>query len=56
MNIQKFCYICKKEKEDKYVKDKKYRKGRDNCHYTEECKSAAHSICSLRYIVPNKFQ
>ena len=56
MNIQKFCYICKEKIEDKYVKDKKYRKVRDNCHYTGEYKGAAHSIYSLKYSVPKKLQ
>ena len=30
----KICYICKKKLEYKYVKDKKYCKVRDHCHYT----------------------
>ena len=29
----KICYICKEKLEDKYAKDKKYRKVRDHCHY-----------------------
>ena len=32
----KICYICKEKFENKYVKDKKYCKTRDNCHYTGE--------------------
>ena len=28
----KICYICKEKFENKYLKDKKYR--RDHCHYT----------------------
>ena len=49
----KICYICKEKFENKYLKDKKYRKVRDHCHYTEEeYKGAAHSICSLKYSVP----
>ena len=32
----KNCYICKERFEDKYVKDKKYSKARDHCHYTGE--------------------
>ena len=32
----KICYICKEKIENKYVKDKKYCKTRDNCHYTGE--------------------
>ena len=35
------------------MKDKKYCKVRDHCHYTSEYRAAAHSICSLRYKVPN---
>ena len=26
------CYICKEKFENKYLKDKKYRKFRDHCH------------------------
>ena len=29
-------YICKEIFEEKYAKDKKYRKFRDHCHYTGE--------------------
>ena len=43
----------KKEKfENKYLKDKKYLRVRDHCHYTEEYRSAEHSIFNLKYIVP----
>ena len=31
----KICYICNKKFEDRHAKDKKYRKIRDHCHYTE---------------------
>ena len=34
--------------------DKKFRKVRDHCHYTEEYRSAANSICNLKYSVPKK--
>ena len=33
---------------------RKYRKIRDLCHYTEEYRGVAHSICSLKYNVPKK--
>ena len=33
---EKICCICKEKFENKYVKDKKYRKVRDHCHYTGE--------------------
>ena len=36
------------------MKDKKYRKVRDNCHYTGEYRGAAHSICNLKHSVPKR--
>ena len=42
----KICYICKEKFENKYLKDKKYSKVRDNCHYTGEYRSTVHSICN----------
>ena len=48
----KTCYICKEKFENKYLKDKKYHKFRDHCHYTGEYRSAAHSVCNLKYSVP----
>ena len=50
----KICYICKEKFENKYLKDKRYRKDRDHCHYTGKYRSAAHSICDLKYSVPKK--
>ena len=44
----KICYICKEKIENKYLKDKKYRKVRDPCQSTGECRGAAHSICNLK--------
>ena len=41
--------------ENKYLKDKKYCKVRDHCHYTGECRDAGHSICNLKYSVPKKY-
>ena len=40
--------------ENKYVKDKKYCKVRYHCHYVEEYRGVAHSICNLKYSVPKK--
>ena len=48
------CYICKEKFENKYVKDKKYCKVRDHCHYTGECRGAAHSLCNLNFSVPKQ--
>ena len=52
----KICYICKAKFGNKYLRDKNYRKVRDHCHYTGECRGAAHSICNLKYTVPEEFQ
>ena len=40
------CYICNEKIENKYLKDKKYRKVRDHCHYRGEYGGAAQSICN----------
>ena len=50
----KICYICKEKFENKYLKDKKYCKVRDHCHYTGEYRGGVHSICNLKYSVPKK--
>ena len=50
----KICYICRKKFENKRLKNKKYCKVRDHCHYTGEYRDAAHSICNLKYSVPKK--
>ena len=50
----KICDIFKGKFENKYLKDKKYRKVRDNCHYAGEYKGTAHSIYNLKHRVPKK--
>ena len=50
----KICYICQEQFENKYFKNKKYRKVRDHCHYTGEYRCDAHSIRNLKYSVPKK--
>ena len=42
----KICYICKEAFENKYVKDKKYCKVRNHCHYTGQYRGVAYSICN----------
>ena len=51
----KVCDICLEKFENRCLKDKKYRKVRDNCRYTGEHRGAAHSICILKYSVSKKF-
>ena len=46
------CYICKEKFEDKHVKNKKYCKVKDHCHYTREYRGTVQSICSLKYSIP----
>ena len=48
----KIYYICKKKFQNKYLKDKKYCKIRDHCHYAGKYRGAAHTICNLKYSVP----
>ena len=40
--------------ENKYLKDKKYRKVRDHCYYTGEYVGAAYNIFNVKYSVPSK--
>ena len=54
---QKQCYICGKafcydKKQEKRFK--LYKKVRDHCHFTGKFRGAAHSICNLRYKVPQE--
>ena len=37
-----------------FDEDKNYRKNRDHCHFTGKSRDVAHSICNLRFNVPNK--
>ena len=48
------CYICSKKSTQKLSKDKNYRKVRDHCHFTGKYRGATHSICNLRFNVPNE--
>ena len=50
----KICYICKEKFENKYLKDKKYRKVRYDCNHTGEYRGAVHSICNLKHSVPKR--
>ena len=57
MKMQKSVIFVKKIKNkfgNIYLKDKKYYKVRDHCHYTGEYEGASHRICNLKYSVPKK--
>ena len=47
-------YICEKKIPKKFTKDKNYHKVIDHCHYTGKCRGAAHSICNLKFNIPNE--
>ena len=48
------CYISGKGFSKRFAEDKNYQKLRDYCHFTCKHRGAAHSICNLRFNVPNK--
>ena len=49
----KVCYICGKRILKNLSKSMNYRKVRDHCHYTSKYRGASHSICNLKFNVPN---
>ena len=48
------CYICGKTSSKKVAKDKNYWKARDHWHFTGKYRIGAHSICNLKFNVPNE--
>ena len=50
----KIYYTCKEKFENKYLRNKKYHKLRDHCHYAGEYRGAVQSICNLKYSVLKK--
>ena len=47
-------YICGKRILKKHSKSINYQKVRDHCHYTGKYRGMAHSICNLKFNVPNE--
>ena len=56
MEMQKSVIFFLKKIENRYVKNKKYHKVGDNCHYRGEYRGAVHSKCNLKYSVLKKIQ
>ena len=52
LKMQKSVIFCKERFENKYLKDKKYSKVRDHCHYTGKYRAAGHSTCNFKNSVP----
>ena len=50
----KVYYICGKRILKKFANDKNHRKVRGHCHFTGNYRGAVHSICKLRFNVPNE--
>ena len=50
----KACHICRKRILKKFANDKNYNKVRDHCHFVGKYRDAAHSICNLKFHVPNE--
>ena len=50
----KVCYICGKRILKQLSESLDYWKCRDHCHYTGKYTGVAHSICNLKFNVPNE--
>ena len=50
----KFFYICREKFENKYAEVKKCCNVGEHCRYSAEYRVAAHSICNLKYSIPNE--
>ena len=51
-NMENKCSLYRGE-DEKFAKDKNYRKIRDHCHFAGKYRGAAHSTCLLRFNVSN---
>ena len=52
--MQTFVTFVEKRIWKKLFKNKNYQKVRDLCHYTNKYRGTAHSICNLKFNVPNE--
>ena len=50
----KSCHICTKKSLKNFANDKNYQKVRDHCHFTGKYRGTRHSICNLKFNVPNE--
>ena len=50
----KICYICGQRVLKELSKSINYQKVRDHCHYTGKYGGSAHSICNLKFNVPDE--
>ena len=50
----KVCCICKNYFIKNRFRDLNYRKVRDHFHYIGKCRGVAHSICNLKFNLPNE--
>ena len=50
----KLCCICRNRILKNFSKSTSYWKVRDHCHYKGKYRGAAHSICNLKFNVPNE--
>ena len=48
------CYICGKNFIKKLAEDINHQNVRDHCHYKGKYRDVAHSICNLKFNVPNE--
>ena len=49
-------YFCGIKLFKKLFRDRNYRKDRNHCNYTSKHRNAAHSICDLKFNVPNEIR
>ena len=54
MKAPKFDILGKKSWKVNMWKLEKTLQGRDHCHYTGKYRDADHSICNLKYIIPEE--